>query len=269
MTRRTRGRLTISLALGLLVSLPGVAWAGAVPGATYAGTTAVGGSLTFTVSSDGTLVDSYDVSGVHGHAPNGSGCEFAGGGDAGVWPGASITNNAFTYDVGTAIDFDGVFTGAQSAAGTVRFDDPQEGASPGCDTGKVNWTAATTATPPAGGGSGSGGGSAGDSGGGDSSGTGGGKHSKPSVATRVVLRKLSAKRLGGQLTASQEPCRAVRTVFLWRGSRRLGSTRTSTGGRYTFRLPASMRGRAVRATVKKLSTRTFVCAAGSSTFIRG
>jgi hypothetical protein len=107
------------------------------------------GSFTFTVTDQGTFVNSYEVSGVHGTASDGSGCTVTGAGDAGVWPGAAITNGSFAYDVGTAILFNGTVTGS-SASGTFRFDQPPQGASLGCDTGVVNWSANLTETPPAG-----------------------------------------------------------------------------------------------------------------------
>ncbi|MGO9958483.1 MAG: hypothetical protein ACLP50_21380 [Solirubrobacteraceae bacterium] len=117
---------------------------------TYVGSGAGGSSVTFTVGSDGTVVNSYEVSGAHGTEPNGSGCTVNGAGDAGVWPGAPITANAFVYDVGTAINFQGTFSGTQAASGTFSFDDPAQGEDPGCDTGTVAWTAALTTNQPAG-----------------------------------------------------------------------------------------------------------------------
>lgn len=113
----------------------------AIPGATYTGS-ADGGQLTFTVSSNGEAVTSYEIYGANGHNPDGSGCRFVAEGDAGVWPGATIAGNFFSYQVGSELLFEGQFTGAQSAAGTFEYAIPG-----GCDTGRIAWTAATTAVP--------------------------------------------------------------------------------------------------------------------------
>jgi hypothetical protein len=264
----TSRRTALAVAVALVIAVPAVAVAAvavaaaapgapAVPGATYSGTAADGAHISFTVSSDGTLVSAYQVTNAHGTAADGSGCAYFGGGDAGVWSGAPITNNAFSYTAGTAIVFTGVFKGAQSAQGTFRFSNPSSSANPGCDTGTVNWTAATTARPPAGSGS-------------TTTATGGRtSKKKKSVATRVVFRRLSSKRLGGWLTSSQRRCRPGRTVYLWRGSKRVATARTTSTGHYSFKLSRSLRGRAVRAAVRSRTISNAVCAAGSSVYIRG
>jgi hypothetical protein len=269
------------LTVGLALAVPGAALADAIPGAAYTGD-ADGGTITFTISSDGTLVASYQVNHALGDQVNApGGCVFNAGGDAGVWPGAAIVNDAFSYDAGTAIQLQGSFTGAHTASGTLRFDNAPQGDSHGCDTGTVSWTATTTATPPSGGGSGGSGsggsGSGGSGSGGSGSGSGGsgsggsgttGTHHRRSITTRVVLRKLSTRRLGGRLTASQRACRAARVVVLWRGSKRIGTTRTSAGGGYSFPLSRSLRGRAVRAAAASYSSTSLLCEAASSIFIR-
>lgn len=207
--------------------------------------------MTFTVSSDGTIVTSYRITNVH--ADN---CQFTAEGDQGVWEGAPIVNNAFQYTYYDAILFRGTFPGAQSASGQFRLYNHATSATAACDTGTVSWTA-TTATSPTG-----------------SSGTGGpGRGTGPNAAkhhfaTRVALRKLSTKRLGGRISSANKACRAGRTVILWRGSHRVASTKSKTDGSYSFVRSASVRGRRVRASSAVRTIRAGICAAGSSTFIR-
>lgn len=270
-----------------------------IAGATYNGVAADGATVTFTVSSDGTLVDSYKVSGVHVGA-----CQFVGEGDTGIWPGAPIANDAFEYQFYDAILFAGTFPGAQSASGTFRFYDPATSETAACDTGSVSWTATTTATPPssgsgggsgtgtgsgsgtgtgAGSGSGTGTGTGSGSGGGTGTGTGTGTGSgtgtgtppgtggrrTPSFATRVALRRLSGQLLAGRIHTPSAACRAGRRVTLWRGSRRIASTRSKADGEFSFDPAASLRGHSVRASVAARAVRSGLCAAGSSTFIAG
>lgn len=233
------------------------AYAAAIPGATYNGSLGGSATLSFTISPDGTLVSSYQVSSLLGDT-----CVFTGGGDTAVWPGAPIVGNAFSYASGIQIVFQGTFPGAQSAAGTIRLSHPGAAGSPACDTGTVNWTATTTATPPAGGN----GNGAGNGGTGNGNGNGNGKHS---YATRVVLHKLSRTLDGGKLTSSSASCRAGRTVTLWRGTHRIATTRSKAGGKYSFARSAKVRGRAVRASVAARRVRAGVCMAGSSKFVAG
>ena len=234
-----------------------------VPGATYNGVAADGANVTFTVSPDGTLVDSYRFTNV-----TANGCQFTAEGDKGVWEGAPIANNAFDYELSTAtaISFRGTFPGAQTASGTLRLHDAATSTTPACDTGTIAWTANTTATPPSGTG-GSGGGGSGSGGGGNGTGSSGGGGSKHVFATRVTLRKLSSKRLGGRLSSSSGACRAGATVILWRGQRRFARTKTKANGTYWFARSKAVRGRRVRASVLARTVKAGVCAAGSSTFM--
>jgi hypothetical protein len=212
-------------------------------------------------------VNSYAITGASGTAGNGTGCRFLGEGDSGVWPGAPIVNNAFSYQVGVDIVFQGTFPGSQSAAGTFRFFTPPSSTTAGCDTGTVSWTATTTATPPPGGGTGGGG-----SGSGTPSGSGGGTGGKPSkhkFATRLSFHKLSSKLVGGQIRSSNVACRAGSTITLWRGSRRIATTRSKAQGKFQFARSAKVRGHAVRASVAARTVKSGICAAGSSTFIKG
>jgi hypothetical protein len=255
-----------------------------IPGAAYNGVAADGATVAFTVSPDGALVTSYRLSGVPGNT-----CMFNAGGDNGVWQGAPIVGGAFQYALYDAILFQGTFPGPQSAAGSFRLFNHATSVTQACDTGTVSWTATTTATPPHGGASGgggnggSGGGGNGGSGGGGNGGSGGGGNGgsggggggsgnggtvKRSFATRVALRKLSPKRLGGRISSPSGTCRRGRKVILWRGSRRIAATESKANGTFSFPRSARVRGHRVRASTPARTGRKAVCTAGSSTFIK-
>lgn len=261
MGQRTTGRRArgVGSLIGLLMLglgpaiIASVAYADAIPGAAYSGRAANGARVDFTVSSDGTLVDSYSVS-----DSKGSTCTFNAAGQKGFWEGAPISGRVFDYRLASAFFLHGTFTGPQSAAGTFQFHNAAIGSTPACDTGVVSWTATTTATPPSGG----------QGNGGNGNGTGGVHSSRPKFATRVALRKLSAKRLGGRISSSTRACRSGRALIIWRGGHRIGSTRTQAGGRYSFRRTPALRGRRVRVTALARSVPAGTCAAGSSKFIR-
>lgn len=246
--------LACGVAVLLVLASASTALAAAIPGAPYAGVAADGAAVRFTVSSDGTLVDSYFVTGAIGHESSGGTCMFTGEGVSGQWEGAPIVDDSFEYHLYTAILFQGAFTGAQSASGTFRFYDAATSQTPACDTGTVSWTA-TTSSHPAAGGSQGGGGS-------------GGGH-KPGFLTRVTFRKASNKLLRGQIKSPMGTCRVGRTVVLWRGKRRMGSTKSKAGGKFSFRRTASIRGSFVRASTPVRNVKAGACAAGSSTFIKG
>jgi hypothetical protein len=231
--------------------------AGPIAGATYNGTAASGARVTFTVSPDGTLVTSYRIGAVAGGP-----CQILAEGDNGVWPGAPIVANAFTYSYSSysAITFSGSFTGAQSASGTFRLDTPRVNGAPGCDTGTVDWTASTSAAAPPG--------SGGSSGGGPGGGPGGAGHRHVFV-TRITFRKASKLVLRGQIKSPHGACRAGRTVILWRGTRRIASTKSKAGGKFSFPRTALVRGRHVRASTPARNMQAGTCAAASSTFIKG
>jgi hypothetical protein len=234
-----------------------------IAGASYTGVAADGAAVTFTISPDGTLVNSYRVSGARGDT-----CVFTGEGDEAIWEGAPIVSNSFQYRLYDSILFRGTFPGPQSAAGTFRFYNRATSASPACDTGTVSWTATTTATPPPT--SSTGPYSPPPPGtptpGQPSTGTAGNK--KPTFATRVALRKLSRTRIGGRVSSANKACRGGRTVYLWLGSRRIAKTRTKSDGSYKFVRSAKIRGKRVRAAASTRSSATVVCAAGSSIRIR-
>ena len=58
-------------------------------------------------------------------------------------------------------------------------------------------------------------------------------------------------------------------VILWRGDRRMASTKSKAGGRFSFPRTASIRGSFVRASTPAGNVKAGACAAGSSTFIKG
>jgi hypothetical protein len=250
-------------AAGLALVGAAPALADAIAGATYIGRTPSGARVQFTVSSDGTIVDSYSVTGLYGDT-----CLFQGEGDQAIWQGAPIVSGAFSYQLGDAIFFRGTFDGAQSASGTVRFYNHASSRTPACDTGTVSWKAATTASPPAP-----------PTGGGPDApppgtpnqghvppGSGNGStQSRRTLATRVSLRRLSRTRIGGRLSSPDRSCRAGRTVFLLRGTRRIATTKTRRDGTFSFARSARVRGKSVRAMAPLRSGSTSICGAGSST----
>ena len=203
------------------------ALASPVSGATYDGRTANGAYVRFTVSANGTQVDSYEITGVVGDT-----CQFSAQGTEPAFPGAPIKSNAFTYGFDQAFSFSGRFPGARSATGTFHFHRDAIGAQPACDSGIVHWTATTTA------------------------GT--------AVKTRVSLHTMAVSRLGGRITAESATCTRSRTVTLWRGKHEIRSTRSGRGGSYWFARTAAVRGRRVHVTVAERTVKGAICGAASS-----
>jgi len=246
------------LAVVLVLASAGTALAAvAIPGATYTGTATDGATVRLTVSSDGTLVNSYFIMGVTGHESSGGTCAFTGEGVNGMWEGAPIVNNSFEYHLYSAIVFQGRFSGVQTASGTFRFFDAATSQTPACDSGTVSFTA-TTSSRPVGGGAG---GAAGSQG-------GGGGHGQRFL-TRLTFRKSSSRLLAGQIKSPMGACRAGRRVVLWRGNRRMASTRSKAGGKFSFRRTTSIRGSFVRASTPVRNVKAGACASASSTFIKG
>jgi hypothetical protein len=265
----------LALGVGLLVALPAAAWAAAVPGATYTGKAADGATVTVTVSSDGALVDFYQVLGILGKNIHGATCQgTAADTKNDFWPGAPITGNSFQDLTIATFSFIGTFDGPQSASGTFNLNTPPApGAngnpgSAGCTTGTVTWTATTASTPPGQGG-GPGGGGTGGGGSGGGGGTNGGppKH-RTTVRVRVGFKRMSARTLGGTLkpasSSSSKSCTAHRAVFLWSGRRQLRRARTSAKGAFTFKVTDAMRHRSVKAMVRTVTTSSVKCASANS-----
>jgi hypothetical protein len=240
--------LVAAVVAATVVALP--AAASPVAGAVYTGLTSDGGTVTVTVSPDGTLVTGFEIDGAMGNT-----CQFNGGFHIPDWPGAPISANRFEAKEGTLISFSGEFAGPQSASGTFRFIRPGSGSIKPCDTGVATWSAKTNAKPHVGGGPG-----------GNPGGTGAGTST---FGTRIALRKLSTARVGGHLSSPSGACQARRMVILWRGSHKIASTRSNANGAFWFARTKKVRGRAVRASSPARAMTAGVCAAGSSTFIRG
>lgn len=235
--------------VGFFWLFPALVGAAGIPGATYAGTTVKGGSVELAVSSDGTLVNSYRIQGLHGTYTTGGQCVFVAGGSPGVWEGAPIVNNAFKYDQGVGAEFQGSFTGPRSMAGTLSIYQPATSESPACSTGTITWTARTKASPTAG--------------------HAGGTRTprKRIYATTVSLRKLSSAKLEGLIRSPNKRCRVHRPVTLWVGALRSGKTQSRANGGFRFVRTATLRGRDVRASVSSLKLASQSCSAASSTFI--
>lgn len=264
----------IRIALGVCAVLAGSAAAvpavaDPIPGAAYHGIAADGADVALTLSPDGTLVDSYHLTGVQVGQ-----CMMTAAGQKGSFEGAPVVGNGFTYTLGDAIDMRGTFSGAQSVSGTFRLTSPGSSTSPPCDTGTVSWTATTSAAPSAGDGSASGGSGSGAAGGGSGTGGSSGTRSGPGSGgrhrfpTRVTLRRLAARRLGGTVTSPTGGCRGGRTVVLWRGAQPTVRSRTRRDGAFTFPGHPGLRGRRFRATVLSRRTAAGICTPGSSIFIR-
>lgn len=140
---RNSTRAAVQFAFALAVAAVGlavVASAGAnhIAGATYNGTISGAGTLTFTVTADGTSISSLSAP---GPIP-GNSCTFSNVSVNYVTP-LPITNHTFN-DSSPPLYFAGSFPGSQSASGTFRINDT----SVPCDTGTLSWSATTTSAPP-------------------------------------------------------------------------------------------------------------------------
>lgn len=108
-----------------------------IPGATYNGTHAGGGSVSFTVTPDGSGLSSFSVGGpVQGNI-----CTFGGSTITFTQP-LPIVNHAFNSSGGTTT-VNGSFTGVRQASGNFRIKTFPPFS---CDSGPVSWTAGTTAS---------------------------------------------------------------------------------------------------------------------------
>lgn len=140
-----RGRARRSVALGGLVVLALLAFVPSaaafhIPGATYNGTHAGGGTVSFTLTADGSGLTSFTVGGpVQGNI-----CTFGGSTITFVQP-LPIVNHAFNSSSGTTT-LNGSFPGVQQASGSFRIKTFPPFS---CDSGPVSWTASTTASPAA------------------------------------------------------------------------------------------------------------------------
>jgi hypothetical protein len=244
--RKSFGVLSCALALvGGLCALPTAAWAAAVPGATYTGTASDGATITLTVAPNGANVTSLRVAGIIGTG-NGGSCYGTISEAQDAWNGAPISANGFQYSAVT-YSISGTFGGAQSASGTFNLNQPAGNNIDPCSTGAVSWTAMTSSSP-------------------SSVGTSGGE--KP-IPVRVGFRRIAQRSFVGSLKSSITACTARRTVYLWSGHKRLGSSRATKKGAFRFEIRKPWRRSRVHATVRSLTTKSGTCGAGSSSTIKG
>lgn len=140
-----RGRVSRSAALGGLVALALLAFVPSaaafhIPGATYNGTHAGGGTVSFTLTADGSGLTNFAIGGpIQGNI-----CTFEGSTINFVQP-LPIVNHAFNSASGTTT-LNGSFPGVQQASGSFRIKTFPPFS---CDSGTVSWTARTAASPAA------------------------------------------------------------------------------------------------------------------------
>jgi hypothetical protein len=109
-----------------------------IPGATYNGTHAGGGTVSFTVTADGSGLSNFNVGGpVQGNI-----CTFGGSSITFTQP-LPIVNHAFNSSSGSTT-VSGSFAGVRQASGSFRI---KTFGPFSCDSGTVSWTASTTASP--------------------------------------------------------------------------------------------------------------------------
>lgn len=244
MIERASSRAPMALvALCALLGMTGVASAAAVPGATYTGTASDGATVTVELSSNGRSVAAYSVVGIFGTDSHGQTCQDTTSVGPAGWSGAPITNDGFHDSVGTTFSINGTFGSSRTVSGTFALDQAAQGGSAGCATGTVAWTATTSSTPPH-------------------------THNRKKIRVRVSVRRLALRKLVGSLKASTRSCTARRTVYLWSGRRRLSVGHATAAGVFRFTVRNDWDGRRVHATVKRLVTRTTVCAAAASSTVR-
>ena len=115
-----------------------------IPGATYTGTHASGGTVEMTVSADGTRISRFKFTDIPGDTCTITSFERSFSPGSGI----PINNHAFAYE-STEISFLGSFSSTQTAAGTVAFHLPAiPPFQPACSSATINWNATTTALPP-------------------------------------------------------------------------------------------------------------------------
>ncbi len=263
---RLRVCCLLALALGALTVGTAAATAAAVPGATYTGTAADGATLVLTVSSDGSTVSSYDVTGILGTDAHGQTCQGTVNLNPSGWKGAAISNSAFQDASLSDFTIAGSFAGS-TVSGTFDLDQVPVAAATGCSTGSVSFTAsaptspAPSSTPTT------------TSSTTTTASSGGtpvlSASKRASIRVRVRLRRVSAANLTGSLAASSTACTARRTVYLWSGRRLLATKRATKKGSFTFLLPHAWLGLHVHVSVRASSSTAETCVAGSSSTLRG
>lgn len=107
-----------------------------IKAAIYNGPHSGGGTISFTVTGDGSGISSVTATNVPGDS-----CTFEESSTEYATP-LPISNHAFS-DPTPPMSFSGSFPGVQTAQGTLRI----TSSNPPCDTGDVTWNATTTASP--------------------------------------------------------------------------------------------------------------------------
>lgn len=110
-----------------------------IAGATYDGTHAFGGTVSFTVTPDGSGLSIFSATGT---IP-GNSCTFTGGSTTTYVQPLPILNHAFN-DTASTTRKSGSFGAVQSASGTFQI---QTGPPISCSSQQVSWNATTTASP--------------------------------------------------------------------------------------------------------------------------
>lgn len=142
---RNRGRTRRGAALGGLMTLALLVFVSSaaafhIPGATYNGTHAGGGTVSFTLTADGSGLTNFTIGGpVQGNV-----CTFGGSSITFTQP-LPIVNHAFSSSSGPTT-LNGSFPGVQQASGSFRIKTFPPFS---CDSGTVSWAARTTASPAA------------------------------------------------------------------------------------------------------------------------
>jgi len=114
-----------------------------ISGATYTGMHTGGGAVEFDVTADGSGIARFRATNIPGDT-----CTFE---DLEVNFGTpvSIVNHSFSRQVSSGLSFDGSFPSPGAANGTLRAKQAAiPFVSPACDTGTLNWNAATNAPTP-------------------------------------------------------------------------------------------------------------------------
>lgn len=135
--QRLRAGLGVLIALTYLTLAP-TASAYHIPGATYTGTHAGGGTVSFTLTADGSGLTNFNIGG----PVSGNVCTFSGSSITFAQP-LPISGHAFSSSSGTTT-VSGSFAALQQASGTFRI---KTFPPLSCDSGTVSWTARTTASP--------------------------------------------------------------------------------------------------------------------------
>ena len=223
-----------------------------VGGATYRGTHAARGSISFKLSGDGKRVVSYSIRPITADK-----CEFVAQGDEGVWEGADIHDGHFSYTLENAITFEGTIEG-RTATGTFRtWRTAVAGERESCDSGTVAWSAATPGSDPPPLPTDGGGGGQGRTG---STTSPTGKPVVRTVRTVLVVRRRDARRITGRLSSSVKACRARRSITVIRGRRVVARAISKSDGTFTFKRTAKTRGKSVRIIVANGVLPGTVCA---------